>query len=102
MKFQDLPREIHEQIFWAIDCPMTAHSYFEVVLVQGCTLGTQTEFFRFVVGGNFYSSRKKLEYLRQDFPDEMFLCQYASRSLFSTKPSSSLLLIGRFGKLRLA
>lgn len=101
---KDLPREIKEMIFWAIDCPLTAQHYFEQVLVGEQSLSTRCEFFRFVMTGQRYKSMKKLEFLRrQDIPDEVFIYKYAQRSLFckqQTSPQHSL-LIGELCKLRL-
>lgn len=101
MALKDLPREILELIFWAIECPLTAQHYFEQVLVGERSLGTQSEFFRFVVHGKRYKSSKRLEYLRQEIPDEVIMYKFAQRSLLSTRPSIGLLLVGKFGKLRL-
>ena len=99
----ELPREILELIFWAIDCPVTAQKFFEQVLVGSQSLSTQCEFFRFVMTGNRYKSSKKLEFLRQDIPDEVFLYKYAQRSLFCKRrvsPEHSL-LVGKFRQFRL-
>ena len=105
MKLKDLPHEILEMIFWLIDCPVQAQHYYEQVLVGERNLGTQSEFFRFVMTGKQYKSFKRLAYLRQDIPDEVFLYNYAQRSLFSKvkhyQPSSSSLFAGKFGELRL-
>ena len=107
----NLPLEILEQIFWKIDCPVSAQKFFEQVLAGGeSTLGTQAEFFRFVMTGKRYTSFQKLAYLRQDLPDDLFMYKFAERSLFgksrrnessSSSSSSSSLLIGKLGQLRL-
>jgi hypothetical protein len=106
MKLKDLPQEILEMIFWLIDSPVQAQHYYEQILVGERNLGTQSEFFRFVITGKQYQSFKRLTYLRQDIPDEVFLYNYAQRSLFSKnqhqqRRSSSSLFAGKFSELRL-
>lgn len=103
MKLKDLPHEILEMIFWLIDNPVQAQHYYEQVLVGERTLGTQSEFFRFVMTGKRYKSFSRLAYLRQqDIPDEVFLYKYAQRSLFSKHNNNNKsLLAGKFGELRL-